>query len=295
MTTSRSSTPPQTSAALTVRPLGGAFGAEIHGIDLAEEDPSLHQALADVLAEQHVLCVRGQSGLSPDAFLTFARRFGRATRYPFGRTMEGFPDILRIIKEPATEANFGGVWHTDSPYHEIPPSHTVLLGIDIPDTGGDTLVADMGAAYEALDEATKARIDHVDGVFSAAKVHGSRSENLRLGDVVRVDDGPRADKEFHHPIVRTHPVTGRRGLYVSACHMTGLAGMAPEESEPLIAFLTEHVVRPEFTSRIRWTPGTVVVLDNRCVQHKALNDYPGRRREIHRIQISDDRRPVRIS
>ncbi|MGW7515330.1 TauD/TfdA dioxygenase family protein [Streptomyces sp. NPDC054796] len=293
MSASQSAAAPDAGAVMTVRPLGGAFGAEVHGIDLADDGPGLHQALADVLAEHHVLCVREQSGLSPAAFLAFARRFGRVTGYPFGRSMEGFPDILRVIKEPATEVNFGGVWHTDSPYHEIPPSHTVLLGVDIPGTGGDTLVADMCAAYEALDEGTKARIDHVDGVFSAAKVHGSRSDDLRLGDVVRVSDQPRADREFHHPIVRTHPVTGRRGLYVSACHMTGLAGMAPEEAEPLIAFLTEHVVRPEFTSRIRWTPGTVVVIDNRCVQHKALNDYPGHRREIHRIQVSDDRRPVR--
>ncbi|KOG86880.1 TauD/TfdA dioxygenase family protein [Streptomyces varsoviensis] len=273
--------------------MNGAFGAEITGVDLAALDDTGFAALAGILRERRVLCVRGQAHLAPTRFLEFARRFGDVTPYPFGEPMEGVPEILRIIKEPSSKGNFGGVWHTDSPYHEIPPSHTVIMGIDIPEGGGDTLVADMRAAYEALPQEVKDRIRDMDGIFTATRVHGSAGAGLELGDVKRVADRKRADQEFRHPLVRTHPETGLPGLYVSACHMSGLAGLPADEAHSLIDYLADHVVRDEFTARIRWTRGTVAVLDNRCVQHKALNDYPGRRREIHRIQITDGRRPTR--
>ncbi|KAA6214292.1 TauD/TfdA family dioxygenase [Streptomyces albofaciens JCM 4342] len=273
--------------------MNGAFGAEITGVDLAALDDAAFTALAGILRDRHVLCIRGQAHLSPAQFLGFARRFGTVTPYPFGEPMEGLPEILRIIKEPESRGNFGGVWHTDSPYHEIPPSHTVIMGIDIPESGGDTLVADMTAAYEALPQDVKSRIQGLDGVFTATKVHGSAAAGLELGDVTRVADRTRADQEFRHPLVRVHPETGLPTLYVSACHMSGVAGLPRDAAQPLIDFLAGHVVREEFTARIRWTRGTVVVLDNRCVQHKALNDYPGLRREIHRVQITDGCRPTR--
>lgn len=280
-------------ARLRMTAMNGTFGAEITGVDLSALDDATFAALAEILRARHVLCIRDQAHLSPTQFLGFARRFGTVTSYPFGEPMEGLPEILRIIKEPASKGNFGGVWHTDSPYHEIPPSHTVIMGIDIPESGGDTLVADMSAAYEALTHDVKHRIQDMDGVFTATKVHGSAAADLQLGDVARVADKVRADQEFRHPLVRIHPETGLPTLYVSACHMSGLAGLPYDEAQPLIDSLAGHIVREEFTARIRWTHGTVVVLDNRCVQHKALNDYPGQRREIHRIQITDGYRPTR--
>ena len=280
-------------ADLRVTAMNGRFGAEIRGVDLSALDDAAFAALAEVLRDRHVLCIRDQVHLAPTEFLGFARRFGAVMPYPFGEPMEGIPEILRIIKEPASEGNFGGVWHTDSPYHEVPPSHTVLMGIDIPESGGDTLVADMSAAYEALTPEVKIRIQDMDGVFTATKVHGSGAANLQLGDVTRVADKARADQEYRHPLVRIHPETGLPTLYVSACHMSGLAGLSHDEAQPLIDCLAGHIVRDEFTARIRWARGTVVVIDNRCVQHKALNDYPGRRREIHRIQITDGYPPAR--
>ncbi|KOV61439.1 TauD/TfdA dioxygenase family protein [Streptomyces sp. MMG1121] len=273
--------------------MNGRFGAEVTGADLSALDDATFAALAEMLRDRHVLCVRGQEHLSPAEFLGFARRFGTVAPYPFGEPMAGLPEILRIIKEPTSKGNFGGVWHTDSPYHEIPPSHTVLMGIDIPESGGDTMVADMSAAYEALTQEMKNRIHDLDGVFTATKVHGSAAPELHLGDVARIADTVRADQEYRHPLVRAHPETGLPTLYVSACHMSGLAGLPHVQAQALIDSLAGHIVKDEFTARIRWARGTVVVLDNRCVQHKALNDYPGQRREIHRIQITDGSRPRR--
>jgi taurine dioxygenase len=239
------------------------------------------------------VCVEGQDAIDPDAHVAFARRLGTIEQYPFGTPLAGHPGVFRIIKEKESTSNFGGVWHTDSPYHEIPPAYTVLRGVDIPSAGGDTLVANMCAAYDALPDGVKERIDGLDGIFTASKVHGSGGPRFAIGDVQRVDDTARADRTFRHPLVRTHPLTGRKGLYVSACHMTGVVGMDTTEATELIEQLSEQVTDPRFVGRVRWAAGLVVVIDNRCVQHYALNDYHGRRREIHRVLVSDGMAPSR--
>ncbi|WP_050788098.1 MULTISPECIES: TauD/TfdA family dioxygenase [Actinomycetes] len=132
-----------------------------------------------------------------------------------------------------------------------------------------------------------------DGLFTASKVHGSAGPRFAIGDVQRVDDTARAGKAFLHPLVHTHPLTGRKGLYVSACPLTGVAGLADAEAAELIEQLFRQVVAPRFVSRVRWAAGLVVMIDNRCVQHYALNDYHGQRREIHRVPVSDDGAPSR--
>ncbi|HEX8488145.1 MAG TPA: TauD/TfdA family dioxygenase [Propionibacteriaceae bacterium] len=271
-----------------------AIGARISGVHLDRLGTEGFADLLDVLDDRQVICVEGQDALTPAGHLAFARRLGVVEDYPFGAPLAGHPGIFRIVKERDSASNFGGVWHTDSPYHAIPPSYTVLRGIDIPRSGGDTLVASMRAAYEALPTATQERIAELDGVFTASKVHGtSRATNFSIGDVQRVHDDARADQTFAHPLVRAHPRTGRPGLYVSACHMTGVLGLGDAEAETLVDELSRHIVDDRFTGRIRWSPGLVVVIDNRCVQHYALNDYQGQRREIHRVLVGDGRAPSR--
>jgi taurine dioxygenase len=271
-----------------------AIGARIAGVRLDRLSIGEFDEIVRVLLDRHVVCIEGHGELDPKAHLDFARMLGTVVEYPFGRPLEGHPGIFRIIKEKGSTSNFGGVWHTDSPYHEIPPAYTVLRGIDIPRHGGDTLVASMCAAYDALPVGMQERIADLDGIFTAAKVHGSaRATNFPIGDVHRIDDEARADRTFAHPIVRAHPMTGRTGLYVSACHMSGVVGMAPAAAELLIEELSRHVVDERFVGRITWSAGLVVVIDNRCVQHYARNDYHGQRREIHRVLVSDDTPPSR--
>lgn len=269
------------------------IGARISGVRLDQLKPGEFDEIMRVLLDRHVVCIEGQDAIDPDAHVAFAARLGDIEPYPFGKPLDGHPGVFRIIKEKDSTSNFGGVWHTDSPYHEIPPAYTVLRGVDIPSGGGDTLVASMCAAYDALPGEVKDRIDGLDGIFTASKVHGSGGPRFAIGDVQRVDDGERADQVFHHPLVRTHPLTGRKGLYVSACHMTGVVGLPDPEAAELIDELSQQIIDPRFVGRVRWEPGLVVVIDNRCVQHHALNDYHGQRREIHRVLVSDGMTPNR--
>ena len=279
---------------MQVSDIAPAIGARISGVHL---DRLPTQAFADILAildDRQVICVEGQDDLTPAGHLAFARQLGAVEDYPFGAPLAGHPGIFRIVKEQSSTSNFGGVWHTDSPYHKIPPAYTVLRGIDIPHSGGDTLVASMRAAYEALPTATQERIAELDGVFTASKVHGtSRATNFSIGDVHRVHDDARADQTFTHPLVRVHPGTGRPGLYVSACHMAGVLGLGQAEADRLIEELSRHIIDDRFSGRIRWSVGLLVVIDNRCVQHYALNDYQGQRREIHRVLVGDGKPPSR--
>jgi taurine dioxygenase len=167
----------------------------------------------------------------------------------------------------------------------------MLYGIDIPPSGGDTLFANMYAAYDALSPGMKTLVGNMQGIFCACCVHGDGTEELKLGDVVRIRDIARANSENLHPIARTHPETGRKALFISRVHLPRINNMTEEESAPILDFLAAHSTKPEFTTRLKWRAGTVVLIDNRCVQHLALNDYAGFRREIYRVVIKDDNRP----
>jgi taurine dioxygenase len=270
------------------------IGSRISGVQLARLRTQEFSDIMQILSDRQVICIDGQESLGPAGHLAFARMLGTIEEYPFGEPIEGNPGVFRIVKDKDSTSNFGGVWHTDSPYHEIPPAYTVLRGIDIPRAGGDTLVASMSAAYDALPAETQQRIAELDGVFTASKVHGSsRAADFALGDVRRVRNQARADQTFVHPLVRAHPLTGRKSLYVSACHMSGVIGMDAVGSARLIQTLSRHVIQERFCGRIRWSAGLVVVIDNRCVQHYALNDYHGQRREIHRVLVGDGMAPSR--
>ena len=224
--------------------------------------------------------------LAPDRFLAFARRIGEPVEYPFVKGIDGFPEIIAVTKLPNETVNFGGIWHSDTVYLERPPMGTLLVAREIPPRGGDTEFASMYAAYDALSPGLKRLLDGLRAVNSSALADVSKTREDRIRDSgAEVDD-----KEYvsEHPVVRTHPETGRKALYVNVAHTERFVDMTVEESRPLLQYLFEHSVRPEFTCRFRWQPGSLAIWDNRCAMHNPINDYDGYTRSMHRITLGGD-------
>jgi taurine dioxygenase len=270
-----------------VRPIAGALGAEISGIDLAQALPDeVVAALRRAWLEHLVLFFRDQP-LTPAQFMAFAGRFGEPVEYPYLKGIEGFPRITEVKKLEHERINFGGVWHSDTTYLECPPMASLLLAREIPPFGGDTLFANMYLAYETLSERMQRLLDGLTAVNSSAKADASKTRE----DRVRTDgrDGARAELVAEHPVVRTHPETGRKALFVNPGHTVRFGGMTEEESRPLLEFLFRHQVRPEHTCRFVWRPGSIALWDNRCAQHNPINDYHGFRRVMHRITLAGTR------
>ena len=272
---------------IEVRRVAGAIGAEIHGIDLARglSDAAFAEIHRAWLAHQ-VIFFRGQD-LPPAQFQSFAQRFGEVIEYPFVKGIEGFPLIVPVVKLEHERHNFGGLWHTDTAYLEAPPMATMLIARELPPYGGDTLFASAAAAYEALSPGMQTLLAGLQGVNLSARADVTKTREDRIKDA----PGAAATKEFaaEHPVVRTHPETGRKSIYVNSGHTARFAGMSDEESRPLLDFLFAHQTRPEFTCRFSWQPASIALWDNRCVLHNPVNDYHGYRRVMHRITLKGDR------
>ncbi len=272
---------------IEARPIAGALGAEIHGVDLSRAlEDEVIAALRQALLDHLVIFFRDQD-LSLDAFLALARRFGQPIEYPFVKGLEGYPEIIAVTKLEHERVNFGGVWHSDTAYLAVPPMGTLLLAREVPPSGGDTLFANMYLAYETLSEGMRKLLDPLVAVNSSAKADVSRTRE----DRIRSAPAERAREDFtaEHPVIRTHPETGRKALYINTAHTARFAGMTTEESAPLLDFLFRHQIRPEFTCRFRWAPGSLAFWDNRAAQHYPVNDYHGYRRVMHRITLAGDR------
>ena len=272
---------------IEVRRLSGALGAEVLGVDLGRGvDGEALAVIRQALLDHLVIFVRDQD-LDPERFLAFARRMGRVVEYPFVRGLEGFPEITPVVKLEHETTNFGGVWHSDTAYLEEPPMGTLLLAREVPPFGGDTLFANMQLAYETLSPGLRRLLDGLVAVNSSAKADASKTREDRM----RSDPGRDAARELvaEHPVVRVHPESGRRSLYVSLAHTVRFRDMTAEESAPLLEFLHRHQTRAEFTCRFRWRPGSLAFWDNRATQHYPLNDYHGHRRVMHRITLAGDR------
>ena len=274
-------------APFEIRPIAGALGAELHGVDLADDlSVATVQTIRQALLDHLVIFFRDQD-LPPDRFLALARCFGRAIEYPFLKGIDGFPEIITVSKLPEETVNFGGVWHSDTTYLPEPPMATLLIAREVPEAGGDTLFANQYLAYDRLSDGMRALLAQQTGVASSAKADSSRTRE----DRIRSDGSAEARKLLiaEHPVVRTHPETGRRSLFVNRAHTVSFAGMTEEESAPLLEFLFNHQIGPEFTCRFRWEAGSLAIWDNRCAQHYAVNDYHGQRRVMHRITLAGDR------
>jgi alpha-ketoglutarate-dependent taurine dioxygenase len=271
---------------LQVRRIAGALGAEIEGADLAkplgdEQAAEIRRAWLDNL----VLFFRDQP-LTPDQFLAFARRLGTPIEYPFVKGIDGFPEIIEVKKLEHERINFGGIWHSDTAYLTEPPMASMLLAREVPPVGGDTLFANMYLAYDALSNGMKRLLSDLRAVNSSSRADVTRTREDRVKTGGR--EAARTEYVAEHPVVRTHPETGRKALYVNIAHTARFVDMTEEESAPLLSYLYQHQVRPEHTCRFVWRPGSLALWDNRCVQHNPINDYHGYRRLMHRITLAGD-------
>jgi len=279
----------QTYARIEVRPTSGALGAEIAGVDLAAGvDDATFEEIHRAWLAHRVLFFRDQR-ITPAQQTAFAERFGELEAYPFIQALPDHPFVIPIVKERDTKFNFGGGWHSDMSYQAEPVKATLLYALEVPESGGDTLFANMTAAYDALSDGMKKLLDGVRGVFTASKVHGSAGLYKDADHPMdRKRDEDRQEARHLHPVVCTHPETGRRALYCDLPHVERLEDMSVEESEPLMRFLYQFGTQEKFTTRFQWRVGSLAIWDNRCVQHYALNDYPGQRREMNRITVKGD-------
>ena len=273
---------------MIVEPLAGALGAEVRDIDLNSLDDAGWVKLKRAFLDYSVLAIRGQA-LEPADLMRVGGRFGEPCYYPFVTGIDGYPFIFEVVKEESETVNFGGNWHSDTTYLVQPPLATLLYALETPAKGGDTLFSNTAAAYDALSDGMRAMLEKLVGVNSASlKATGGRRKIHAASNVgaMKIHDTEKADEiEAEHPVVRTHPDTGRKALYVSRSHTIRFRDMSEEESRPLIDFLQAHQTRPEFTCRVRWSPGTLTVWDNRCTQHSAVNDYHGQRRRMRRLTV----------
>jgi taurine dioxygenase len=271
---------------MMIRRIAGALGAELHGVDLTQTLSGEQQReIRDALLQNQVIFFRDQD-LSPQQFMAFAQTLGQPIEYPFVKGLEGFPCVIEVKKLEHEKVNFGGIWHSDTTYLPQPPMGSMLLAKEVPPYGGDTLFANQYLAWEALSETMQRLLDGLVGISSSAKADVSKTREDRIKSDGK-DSAPQAHLA-HHPLVRTHPETGRKALYVNVAHTAGIVGMTDAESAPLLNFLFHHQVKPEFTCRFVWQPHSLAVWDNRCTQHNPVNDYHGFRRVMHRITLAGD-------
>ncbi len=277
---------------LNIRPVAPACGAEVFGLDLANPPVDAMRRVADALARHAVLFFRDQR-LTPEQQLEVTRRFGDILRVPYVRHLEAYPDIIAVLKEADERgiSTFGGTWHSDFSFLDAPPSLTLLYALELPALGGDTLWASQYAAYDTLSPGLRRMLDPLRAVQTAWP-HGTRGPAPGTAvsrSIGMVRNDPEADREVAQPVVRVHPVTGRRALFVNPVYTERFEGMTLDESRPLLQYLFGHATRAEFTCRLRWAPGTLAVWDNRCLLHLAINDYDGSRRLLHRTTVAGER------
>ena len=270
---------------MKVKRIAGALGAEIGGVDLRSLTDGQVAEIRAAWLENLVIFFRDQP-LSLSDYMAFARRIGKPIEYPLMKGLSGFPEIVEVKKLEDEKVNFGGVWHSDTAYLETPPMASMLVARQVPPRGGDTLFANQYLAYETLSAGMKALLDPLVGVNSSAKADVTRTREDRLKT-----DAREGVKELvaEHPVVRTHPETGRKALYVNFAHTVRFRGMTEAESAPILGYLFQHQIQPEFTCRFSWEVGSLALWDNRCAQHNPVNDYHGFRRVMHRITLAGDR------
>ena len=268
---------------IRVAPISAALGAVIHGVDCRSDLPS---PVIDEIRKawlEHLVVFFPEQVLEPAEQLAFARRFGVPVKYPMIQGMEEFPEVVEVIKLPHEKHNFGGIWHSDTTYLESPPTGALLLAQELPPVGGDTLFANMYLAYEALSEGMRKILDGLIVVQSSAKAGAAKSREARLSDA---SVGAAQVLEAEHPVVRIHPETGRKALFVNYGHSIRFKNMTEAESKPLLDYLFAHQTQSEFTCRLQWAVGSMAMWDNRCTQHNPINDYHGFKRVMHRVSIN---------
>ena len=276
---------------IEVRPLSSAVGAEVSGVDLVDCDGPTFIEIHRAFLNHHVLFFRDQE-LSLESHKAFGRRFGSLNVHPQYVPLDGHPEILPIVKEADAEHNIGGGWHSDITFLERPALGSILYAIDVPATGGDTLFANQELAFEELSTGLRQLLLGLRAVHSDHTLSDRvEAENRNMTRSTKLSEEAMRQPvvENLHPVIRTHPETGRKSLFVNRAFTVRFENMTVAESKPLLEFLYEQATKPEFTCRFHWENCSVAMWDNRCVQHYALNDYHGQRRYMHRVTVNGDR------
>jgi taurine dioxygenase len=286
---------PRAAAAIDVIPTGAALGAEVRGVDLRKLDDSAFAGMLQAWHHHSVLLVRGQT-LSDQDLIAFSRRFGELDWAPIQETgrrfVEGLPEIyivsnVRVNGEPIGSLGDGeAVWHTDMSYLDMPPKASMLYALEVPPTGGNTSFCTMYGIYDALPARLKERIAGL-----KIKHDGTYNSGGYLREGVTPSDDPMTSPGAVHPLVCTHPVTGRRMLYLGRRRNAYLVGLELAESEALLGELWSVVNRPEFAWEHVWRVGDLVLWDNRCTMHRRDAFDPNSRRIMHRTQVKGEQRP----
>ena len=279
---SRSMTPSTTTRRITVRPLTAAIGAELGNVDLDAVDDDTFRAIHDALMEHQVIFFRDQD-ISVEAQKAFGARFGELVAHPNDPGLEGHPEVMIIHADESSNRVAGQQWHTDVSCAQEPPMGSILRLFTVPDVGGDTLFASMYAAYDALSGPMKSLLAGLSAIHDGAPYY--RTVNETIGR----DEGAREYPRSQHPVIRTHPVTGRKALYVNSMFTTQIVGLPKDESDAILGFLFRHVARGDFHCRFRWTPNAVAFWDNRVTQHLAVWDYFPHVRSGYRVTIKGER------
>jgi taurine dioxygenase len=268
---------------ITVNPVTPVIGGEVQGLDLHEPpDAATFSRLSDALTEHQVLFFREQD-ISIEAQMALGAMFGELVAHPNDPGLEGHPEVMLIHADETSKRVAGESWHSDVSCEEEPPMGSILRIHTLPDTGGDTLFASMYAAYDALSEPMKRFLQGLTAVHDGAPYY--HSVNRRIGR----DDGGRSYPHAEHPVVRTHPVSGRKALFVNSMFTTQIVGLSAKESDALLGFLFEHIAQPQFQCRFRWRKNSMAFWDNRCVQHQAIWDYWPQTRSGYRVTIKGER------
>jgi taurine dioxygenase len=272
---------------ISIRPAGGMVGAHVDDIDLSRHlDDDVVGRLRSALFEHGVLLFKDQK-LSPEQHIAFAERFGPIDINQFFAHAPGYPQIAEVRKDPGQKANIGGSWHTDHSFDEKPALGSILYAIDVPPVGGDTLFANMYAAFEALSDGLKQTLETLEAVHSNKHVYGADAAIFSTDLKGRVSSG--VTGEVVHPVVIRHPGSGRKALYVNAAFTVQFVGWTAAESRPLLEYLYRHASQPEFCYRQSWQKGSLAFWDNRATWHYAVNDYQGEARLLHRITVEGER------
>jgi len=291
----------QTYAHISAHPLAAAMGAEIQDVDLTALTEAQFAEIEHALYRHKMIFFRDQA-ISHSDQESFAARFGEFAEDAYSAGLSGHRNVQPLIREADAKGDhiFGSGWHSDSPFVAHPPSVTMLRAVTVPPFGGDTMWANTALAYASLSGTMKSLLGGLNvhmsmqNVFESVKKHGDPTSDDPIGRLAALRDEPslpeRVTKNLEgrvHPLVRTHPRSGEKALYCDPSYAVGIEGMTPQEAEPILNFLSAHITQPAFTCRLRWSPGTVALWDNRLCLHQAFNDYDGFRREFYRCIVYD--------
>jgi taurine dioxygenase len=276
---------------IQVEPIATSCGAEIHGVDLSQElDDDTFDEIKNAFLDHQVIFFRNQN-LTEEQHMAFGQRFGTLNVHPRYVSLADNPEVFQIRKDPGTTKVVGGIWHQDLTHLPEPPLGSILYALETPPIGGDTLFANQYMAYESLSKGMKQMLGGLravhDNSIQSPKV--AKEKNVTMTTKLRDDLDEDEEPESEHPVIVTHPETGRKALYVNIGRSHRFVDMTKEESRPLLDYLIEHSHKPEFTCRFRWRDGSVAFWDNRCLLHRALNDYPDHKRYMNRVTVNGTR------